>query len=177
MVITLVEFVRIPEKRIGVLIGKNGEIKKQIERLTKTRIEIEGNEVTIFETEKMEDPLGVWTARDIVKAIGRGFSPENALSLMEAGHILESVDLKEYCKTPASYKRIKGRIIGRNGSCRRRIEELTNTSISIYGKTVCIIGNVENVRYAKEAIDRLGRGASHTNVYKYLERMMASLRW
>ncbi len=35
------EFVRIPKERVAVVIGKKGETKKEIEKRTKTRVEID----------------------------------------------------------------------------------------------------------------------------------------
>lgn len=35
------EYLKIPRERVGVLIGKNGEVKAQIERLTQTDLEID----------------------------------------------------------------------------------------------------------------------------------------
>jgi len=71
------EFVRIPKERVAVLIGKKGKTKREIEERTGTRIEVdsETGEVFITSTEKTRDPLAVWKARDVVLAIGRGFSP------------------------------------------------------------------------------------------------------
>jgi ribosomal RNA assembly protein len=76
------EYTKIPKDRVGALIGKSGETKAFIERKAKVRIKVdsETGEVSISERFK-SDPLHVWVARDIVSAIGRGFSPEKALML------------------------------------------------------------------------------------------------
>lgn len=81
------EYVKIPKDRIAVLIGKKGQTKKEIEKRTKTKITIdsETGEVWITSTKETEDPLAVWKARDIVLAIGRGFSPERAFRLLNEG--------------------------------------------------------------------------------------------
>ncbi len=42
----------------------------------------EAGTVAISPTEETEDPLSVWKARYIVKAIGRGFNPEISFKLM-----------------------------------------------------------------------------------------------
>jgi ribosomal RNA assembly protein len=66
------EYLKIPRERVGVVIGKNGITKDEIENLTKTEINVdsEAGSVAISPTEKTEDPLAVWKARYIVKAIG-----------------------------------------------------------------------------------------------------------
>jgi|Deesub1362B_J571_1020462.scaffolds.fasta_scaffold00144_47 ribosomal RNA assembly protein len=173
------EFVRIPKERIGVLIGKKGETKKQIEERTKTRIEVdsESGEVWITSTKDTTDPLAVWKARDVVRAIGRGFSPERAFRLLEEGEVLEVIDLTDIIvgNEKRALERIRGRIIGRKGKTRELIEELSGTDISVYGKTVSIIGNPLQVEIAKTAIEKLARGSPHGTVYKYLERRKKDL--
>ena len=52
---------RIPKERVAVLIGKKGEIKKQIEEATNTKIKIDSNEGDVFISSK--DALKVYTAK------------------------------------------------------------------------------------------------------------------
>ncbi|MDK2983401.1 MAG: ribosomal assembly protein [Thermococcaceae archaeon] len=173
------EFVRIPKERIGVVIGKKGETKKKIEEATKTKIEIDSRtgEVFITSTEKTDDPLAVWKARDIVLAIGRGFSPERAFRLLNEGEILEVVDLTDVVvgNEKNALPRVRGRIIGRKGRTREIIEEMSGADISVYGKTVAIIGNPIQVQIAKTAVEKLAKGSPHGTVYKYLERRKKDL--
>ena len=173
------EFVRMPKERIGVVIGKKGETKKKIEDATKTKIEIDSNtgEVFITSTEKTDDPLAVWKARDIVLAIGRGFSPKRAFRLLNEGEVLEVVDLTDVIvgNEKNALPRVRGRIIGRKGRTREIIEEMSGTDISVYGKTVAIIGNPIQVQIAKTAIEKLVKGSPHGTVYKYLERRKKDL--
>lgn len=173
------EFVRIPKERIGVLIGRKGSTKKKIEEITKTRIEVdsETGEVFISSTEKTDDPLAVWKARDVVMAIGRGFSPERAFRLFNEGEVLEIINLSDIIigNEKNALPRIRGRIIGRKGRTREIIEEMSGADISVYGKTVAIIGNPIQVEIAKTAIEKLAKGSPHGTVYKYLERRKKDL--
>lgn len=168
----MIEFVRIPKDRIGVLIGEKGCIKKEIEKRAKVKIRLdsETGEVTIEAKENSEDPLLPWIARDIVKAIGRGFSPERAFKLFEPGELFRIIDLTEFGESPRAIVRLRGRVIGRNGRTRELIEELTGCYISIHGKTVSIIGNQEQIQDAEHAIRSLCTGAPHGAVYRFLER-------
>ncbi|MFX1597442.1 MAG: KH domain-containing protein, partial [Promethearchaeota archaeon] len=61
------EFLKVPENRLGVIIGKNGEIKKKIEETTKTNLRIDSKENTILiePLPDADDPLGVWNAKHI----------------------------------------------------------------------------------------------------------------
>ena len=72
----MVESLKVPQNRIGVIIGKKGATKNILEEKTQTKISIESKDglVTIKPAKKIEDPTLVWVARDIIKAIGRGFS-------------------------------------------------------------------------------------------------------
>jgi len=173
------EFVRIPKERIAVLIGKKGKTKREIEERTGTKIEVdsETGEVFITATEKTEDPLAVWKARDVVLAIGRGFSPERAFRLFNEGEILEVVSLPDIVvgNEKNALPRVRGRIIGRKGRTREIIEEMSGADVSVYGKTVAIIGNPIQVEVARTAIEKLARGSPHGVVYRYLERRKKDL--
>lgn len=173
------EFLRIPKERIAVLIGKKGKTKKEIENRTGTRIEVdsETGEVFITATKDMKDPLGVWKARDVVMAIGRGFSPERAFRLLNEGEMLEVINLTDIIvgNEKNALPRIRGRIIGKKGRTREIIEEMSGADLSVYGKTVAIIGNPIQVEVAKTAVEKLVRGSPHGVVYRYLERRKKDL--
>jgi ribosomal RNA assembly protein len=160
---------KIPLERIAVLIGKEGNIKKEIEEETKTKLNIDSKEGDVFVSG--ENALGLYIAREVIKAIGRGFNPEIALLLLKQDYILEVISLNDYTgKSKENLLRLKGRVIGKEGKARRVIEDLTNCYICVYGKTISIIGLAEKVSIAKQAIESLLRGNTHANVYKFLEK-------
>jgi len=162
--------IKIPEERIGVLVGPNGSIKSLIEQKTRTKMEIDSDSGTVAIT-SLEDPLLAMRAMDLVRAIGRGFSPERALPLMDDEMlILEVLDLSKMVGTKNDMARMKGRIIGRDGRTREIMESLSGTKISVYGKTVAILGYPEQIRVARTAMEMLIDGAPHGNVYSFLER-------
>ena len=165
--------IKIPRERIAVLIGKKGEIKKQLEDNTKTKIDIDSNDGDV--TVSGGDALSLYCTRDIIKAIGRGFNPDIALLLLKQDYAFEVISLPEFEK-PSQLMRIKGRVIGKDGKSRRLIEEYTETYISVYGKTVSMIGRTEQVLAARKAIEMLIKGSPHSNVYKWLEKMRRELR-
>ena len=166
-----VEVVKIPKERTGILIGTHGEVRKKLESDLGVELEIDSEgEVNIYSTDEQKDPLALWKARDIVKAIGRGFNPEKALKLVSDEYAFEVIDISEYENSDKAIQRLKGRIIGSSGKSRRYVEELTSTHISVYGKTVSIIGEIETAKIAKDAIEMLLRGTSHSKMYKFLER-------
>lgn len=161
---------KIPKERVGVLIGKDGEIKKQIEDSTDTSLEIDSQEGDVVIS--ADDGLKLYDAKEIIKAIARGFNPETALLLLKSDYILEVVDMRDFTgKSKNVMVRLKGRVIGREGKSKREIETFTETQISIYGKTIAIIGRVEDVPNARKAIENLLQGATHASVFKFLEKM------
>ena len=160
--------VKIPKERLAVLIGKNGEIKKKLESETGTKIEIDSQDGDV--TVSGEDALALYSTRDIIKAIGRGFNPELAFLLLKQDYAFEMVNLPDFEK-PTQFMRIKGRIIGKEGKSRRLIEDYTGTYVSVYGKTVGIIGRTDTIHLARKAIEMLIKGSPHSNVYKWLEKM------
>ncbi|MGQ4834600.1 MAG: KH domain-containing protein [Candidatus Asgardarchaeia archaeon] len=171
-------YVKIPKQRIGVLIGKRGKTKREIERLTQTKIDVSSSDgqVKIVLNNNALDPLGHLKAKAIIQAIGRGFSPEKAMRLIEDNTTMEIIDITEFASTKNSLIRLKGRLIGENGRARRIIEETTGADISIYGHTVAIIGHVDEVYAAKQAIIMLLQGAQHGTVYKFLRRYKYNLK-
>jgi len=166
--------ITIPEDRIGVLIGKEGEIKKRIEELTgcKLRISSKTGVVKIA----CEDPYKFIRVQDVIKAIAHGFNPDVAIKLLEDDMTtLDIIDLTSYV-SDKHLQRIKGRIIGKEGSMRKTIEDLLNVHVSVYGKTVAILGDVESVAIAREAMEMLVEGAQHSTVIKFLERKRRELK-
>ncbi len=167
--------ITIPKKRVAVLIGKKGKTKTKIQQSTSTKLEIDSKEGLV--SIKGQDPIKTYQTRSIIEAIGRGFNPDTALSLLNEENYFEIIQIQDFTgKNKKKLLRLKSRIIGTKGKCRRIIEHLTDTKISIYGKTVSIIGNIENVAIAKQAIEDILAGAPHAPVYKILEQRMKQLK-
>jgi len=74
--------VTVPSDRIGVLIGEGGETMREIEERAEVRLDID-SETGSVRVESVGDPIVGLNGPDIVKAIGRGFAPEDALRLLE----------------------------------------------------------------------------------------------
>ncbi len=172
-------YVRVPMDRIGVLIGEKGEVKHEIEKRTQTKISVSSSDGTVViepETQYVP-PINLLKAREVVRAIGLGFSPEKAFKLLEDDYVLVVIDLKQYVgDSPNHLSRVKGRIIGEKGKARKTIEEMTNTFISVYDTYVAIIGDYESATIAREAIEMLIQGRQHSTVYRYLDKMVYGLK-
>ena len=166
--------IKIPLERVAVLIGKKGEMKDQLETNTFTKINVDSKEGDV--TISGEDGVGIYTAESVIKAIGRGFNPETAMQLLKHDYTFEILTMQEFAKSTESMRRLKGRVIGEGGKSRRVIEDLTETSISVYGKTIGIIGEASNVSVARRAIESLLKGSPHSSVYTWLERQRRKLK-
>ncbi len=159
--------VKVPKERIAVLIGKNGETKKMLCDATKTKLDIDSNEGEV--NVSGDDALSLYSTREIIKAIARGFNPETAMLLLKQDYAFDIINLPDF-ENPNQFLRIKGRVIGKDGKSRRLIEEFTETYISVYGKTVAFIGQVDTLHLARKAVEMLIKGSPHSNVYQWLER-------
>jgi ribosomal RNA assembly protein len=165
---------KIPFDRVAVCIGPKGEVKKELESATKTRIEIDSKEGDVFI--KGTDAVLLFTCREVIKAIGRGFNPDIAMQLLKQDICFELVSIDDFVKNRSQHARLKGRVIGRDGSTRRNIEELTETYICVYGKTIGIIGPPDRLAIARRAIESLLSGSLHSTVYKWLEKKRRELK-
>ncbi len=76
---------RIPQERVAVLIGEKGKTKKEIEDQTKIQLNISREGDVIIAG---NDALLLFTAREIVRAIARGFNPKTALLLLKTDYTL-----------------------------------------------------------------------------------------
>ena len=166
---------KIPKDRVPVLIGSGGKVKRDLEQSTKTKITVDSHEGDVMVMG--EDAITLYTLREVIRAIGRGFNPEIAQLLMNPTYLFEMISIKDFAKTKKDEIRLKGRIIGQEGKSRKVIEELTECSLCVYGKTVCIIGEIEKVPNARRAIELLLTGSPHANVFQWLEKQADWFSW
>jgi ribosomal RNA assembly protein len=173
-------FVRIPKERVGVLIGPEGKVKRDIEERLQVKLEIEseGGGVEIMMDEKSTDPSLILRAKDVVTAIGRGFAPDQAFRLIRNEETaFDFIDLRViFDRSESDIRRIKSRIIGMNGKTRRTIEELTEADVVVYGHTVGIIGTYEQVDVARNAVQMIIQGCEHHTVYNFLQKKRRELK-
>ncbi|HIH31696.1 TPA: RNA-processing protein [Candidatus Woesearchaeota archaeon] len=165
---------KISKDRIAVLIGTKGETKKDIEKATGCSINVDSKEGDVIISGK--DAVMLFALREVIKAIARGFNPDIAKQLLKQDNLLEVISLNDYSREKNHQQRLKGRVIGMDGKARNTIEDLTECYISVYGKTISIIGKIEMVSICKRAIETLLAGSPHSNVYKWLERQRRLMR-
>ena len=161
--------VKVPKDRLSVLIGKEGRVKQKLQDESESKIVIDDGIVTITG----DDAIKLFAAHQIVRAIARGFNPEIAFNLLKQDYVLEIISLRDVVgQNQKQLERVRSRLIGAKGKSRRVLEDLTQCYICVYGKTVSIIGDSEDIVHAHQAISMLVGGAMHRTVYKYLEKTM-----
>lgn len=158
----------IPKERVGALIGDKGKIKRLIEKKTRTKIKIQAEEITITGKESID----AWNCEQIIKAIGRGFNPMQALKLTNEDYTFTIIDIMDFARNDNDKVRLKGRVIGEKGKTRKYIENSTECTINVYGKTVGIIGPSTKIRLAVEAIQMLLNGAQTSTAYMFLDKSL-----
>jgi len=172
------KYLKVPIERVAVLIGHNGETKKDLEGKSGFKISIDSKSGEIeIDDHGVEDPLMVIKIENIVKAIGRGFSPQNAMRLMDDEADFFVFNLYDYVgKKESHVRRLKSRIIGREGKTKRVLEELTDAKISVYGHTISVISDIIRMNILKKSIDMLLTGSTHATIYRFVETQMKELR-
>jgi ribosomal RNA assembly protein len=163
------QHVKVPDDRIGVLIGRGGETMREIEDRAEVRLDIDSESGNV-RIEKVGDPVKGLKGPDIVRAIGRGFAPQDALRLLDNEMMmLDIIDIDAAARNKNDLRRQKGRLIGEDGRTRELMEELTGASVRVYGSTLAAIGGPRQVETVREATEMLLDGAPHGAVYSFLE--------
>jgi len=163
------QHVKIPQDRIGVLIGEGGETMREIEDRAEVRLDID-SETGQVKVESTGDPVTALAGPDIVKAIGRGFAPDEAMRLLDDEMMMfDIIDVGAVARNKNDLQRHKGRLIGEDGRTRELMAELSGASVVIYGSTLGIIGDPEQVEIVREAAEMILDGAPHGTVYSFLE--------
>ena len=171
-------YLKIPKDRVGVLIGHNGETKQRIEELSQIilTIDSEDGEVVLDDRNASHPLMGLQT-EEVIRAIGRGFSPDHAFRLFQDDSDFFVFNIHDYVgKKDHHVRRLKSRVIGKNGKTKRVLEQLTGADISVYGHTIAVIAEGVYMDIVKRAIDMFLSGSEHHTVYRFIEREMKKLK-
>ncbi|HLD80411.1 MAG TPA: KH domain-containing protein [archaeon] len=165
---------RLPLERVAVLIGRNGEVKAEIEELTGAKLNVDGKtgevEITPGREAKDKGDYNVYRASLIVQAIAVGFSPQRALSLLEDYQFLEVIDLREFARKPGDASKIASRVIGTEGRARKELERRSKALISVFDNQVGVIGDSEALVLVGKAVELIIKGLPHASVYSLIEK-------
>ncbi len=154
--------------RIPVFIGSNGEQKRVFEKKFNCSIKVDSNNGEVEITS--DDSVNLFILSNIIHAINHGHSPMTAIKLEDENFVLDIIDVKRIVKDHNRLKVVLGRVIGKEGSTRKAIEEVTKCSVSVKDHFISVLGPYENTILVHEALDMLIKGSSHKSFYSYLER-------
>jgi len=161
MVFEMKDFIRIPEERMKLL-RADPRIQKKLIEMCDCKFHFH-DDVEI----ENDDVLKIFRVKEVVKAFGRGFYIDDALNMLDESFYLEVVEIESKSKDRINV--LRGRVIGREGRTKKIIEKASSAKLSIYGKTISIIGRWDEVQIAKEAVDLILSGSKHSTVYRLLK--------
>ena len=159
-------YVTVPDEKINII----KVLIPRLEEISNTKIVFNEKTKSISVSPKNNNAYDAMKVVSVIKAIGLGFEPDDAMKLMSDDYVFEEINLKEVANSQDDLKRIKGRIIGEKGKTKKIIQEYTGVKILITDHYVGIIGRMEQVDIAKRAIEMLIKGKEHSTVYRYLDR-------
>ncbi|NPA86035.1 MAG: hypothetical protein GXO42_01365 [bacterium] len=165
-----INYLHVSSSRLGEIIGKKGRHKKELEKLTGTKITVKENgEIEI----KGEDSYTILQACKVLQAMDCGFRYSEAINIILKNYIFDEIDLKQLGLPWYHNKRILGRVIGKKGLAKQTVERLTGTWIVVNEEQlrIGILGDSEGVYYAREALLDIIRGSPHGRVFKKLEKI------
>ena len=147
---------------------RDPKVLKQVEKACRCKIETEPDGTVTINS---NDAFDEFNAKNVVYAFGRGFEMDVALKLLNPEFYFGIIDLGQLESKPDRIKQLKARVIGIEGRAKRYIEEVSLAHISVYGDTVALIGNINQISEAETAIDTIIDGGTHRLAYIRMEAM------
>lgn len=158
----------IPDRRAELLKKMGGDVQKMLNCGIEVR---NGNEIVLS-----GETYAEYSAKNVIQAFGRGFDLNKACKLLSEDYFFKYINLKEMFKNESQIRRIKARIIGREGKAKEYIETISGSDLSIYGNSIGIIGRVGEVNIATAALQILLEGGTHKKAYRIMEALRRKLK-
>lgn len=172
----------VPKTRLVDVIEGKDYLKRTIETAFSIHLTMDIDSSTgriefLFEKEEVRQKLAD-KIREILEAIALGFELNQALSLCQDEVRLRTCDLHDLAprKYARRIRRVRARIVGREGSCKRKLEALSDVSLALEGHRISIIGKTEGTKACYNAIRMLAEGKAHERAYGFLERFRSEAR-
>ena len=140
------------------------KLRRKLEHELNVKISNQGKEFSVDGSAEDE-----YIAEKVLEAINMGFPLANALLIKNEDFVFEMIKIKHHTKRK-DISTIKARIIGKKGMTLRILSNLTGCFFEIKDYEIGIIGHVEHIKSAQDAITSLIRGSKQSNVYTKLER-------
>jgi ribosomal RNA assembly protein len=165
-------YITVDDEKLNII----KRIISDLERIGNVKIVVDDKSKNIHVVPIKGNVYDAFKITNVIKAIGYGFKPNDAMKLLSDDYRLEVIELKDFARNNDDLRRIKGRIIGEQGKSKRIIQEYTGVEIIVGENFVAILGIMEQVEIAKNAIMMLIEGKQHSTVYKYLDKAENELR-
>ena len=139
---------------------------RKVEAICKCSIRITADDIIAMES---DNAYGEFVAKNILQAYGRGFEMDTAIRLLNEDMYFSSVDLGQAFGNEKGVRRMKSRIIGKDGRAKAYIESVSGAKICVYGDTVSFIGTHDQISEAEAAVNTLLDGGTHRLAYIRME--------
>jgi len=118
-----------------------------------------------------EDNTHELSIRDFITAVNAGYSVSEASQLLYIhDKTLFKVDVQKNTRNQSECTRQIGRIIGKNGSIKEKIEKSTQTDLIITDTVVYILGTFRNCSEARDVVYSILEGMPIKQACKHLKR-------
>lgn len=118
-----------------------------------------------------EDTTNELSIREFITAVNAGYPVSEASQLLYIhDKTLFEVDVQKNTRNQNECERQIGRIIGKNGSIKEKIEKSTQTDLIISNSVVYILGTFRNCSEARDVVYSILEGMPITQACKHLKR-------
>lgn len=113
-----------------------------------------------------------------ISAILEGFKVEDSISILKYKDVfIDKFDINEVRKLrPNHMSRAIGRIIGRNGKIKETIEHFSKCKFLLINQRIVLLGCIENIKVARDAICRLIQGSEPNSIFNILKIKSTKLK-
>ncbi|ORD93858.1 PNO1 [Enterospora canceri] len=113
-----------------------------------------------------------------VESIIGGFRVEDAIAVLKYKDVfMEQFEISEVKRMRSNHlTRAIGRIIGRQGKTKEAIENFSKCKFILIDQKIRLLGCVENIKIAKDAIGRLIQGSEPTSIFNRLRIKSTKLK-
>ncbi|KAJ9098716.1 pre-rRNA-processing protein pno1 [Naganishia friedmannii] len=142
------------------------------------RMNVKKRQVELKTSKHTPDQGAIQKGADFIKAFSLGFDVKDALAILRLEDLyLDSFEIKDVKTLHGDHlSRAIGRIAGQDGKTKFTIENASRTRIVLADTHIHILGSVQNIKIARDAIVSLILGSPPGKVYAHLRSVGARLK-